>query len=199
MLICSFITPNPMRSFLLSLWLVLLGLVLLCPSTPAAGLSFPKGIGIDGKPLSTGGLSISLTTAGYRFEEIPVVNKAGMPAAGFSELDPRISFVASVSLSNRSRAAIPFSFNNAGPRWTFRLVDASGQERWHSDSDIVSAQVITEDVLGPGKTWKLSGRIPLVVDGVPLPAGIYTVQALLNADKPVSATGVIEIGPIPGS
>ena len=53
-------------------------------------------------------------------------------------------------------------------------------------------------MLGPGKTWKRTERIPLIVDESPLAPGIYTLQAFLNADKSVSATSVFEIVPREG-
>jgi hypothetical protein len=149
------------------------------------------------RPLPVGGLSVSLITSGYSFRQ---------PDAGDSGAGPRIlppntgektSFVASVSLGNRSRNSISFTFNDAGPRWTFRIVDSEDQEVWRSDSDIASPQVITEDTLAPGKTWKRSARIPLVIDATPLAIGTYTLQAFLNADKSASATSVFEV--VPGS
>lgn len=177
-----------MRSILLTLWLALLGLALVCPSVPAADP-------IDWKPIPVGGLNVLLATSGYRFQEasngVEITSNGPQPGG-------KRSFVASVSLSNRSRSAIPFSFNDAGPRWIFRIVDAADQEVWRSDSGTASAQVITEDVLGPGKTWKVSARIPLVIDDMPLAPGAYTIQAFLNADKSVSATSVFEVVPAPG-
>jgi hypothetical protein len=151
------------------------------------------------RPLPVGGLNISLVTSGYSFNEA----SAGDPFIEGRILPPtpgeKTSFVASVCLGNRSRSPIPFTFNNAGPRWTFRIVDSQDQEIWRSDSDIASPEVITEDVLAPGKTWKRSARIPLVIDDTPLAVGIYTLQAFLNADKSVSATTVFEIVPARGS
>jgi hypothetical protein len=112
---------------------------------------------IDWKSLPAGGLYVSLTTSGYRFRE------AGSEAV-FPGLNPKTSFVASVALSNRGRSPVSFKFNDAGPRWTFRILDSNDQEIWKSNDDIVAPQVITEDILNPGKTWKSSVRIPLVVD-----------------------------------
>jgi hypothetical protein len=150
---------------------------------------------IGWKPLPVGGLNVSLATSGYSFREVttgPVI-QIFPPIPG-----ARSSFVASVALSNRSRSPITFSFNDAGPQWTFRVLNSADQEVWRSDGDI-APQVITEDVLGPGKTWKRSARIPLVIDDSPLAVGVYTLQAFLNADKPVSATSVFEIVPGEGS
>jgi hypothetical protein len=176
-----------MRSYLLTLWFVLLGLVLVTPAVPAANPILPKPI--DGKPIPVGGLNVSLATSGYRFQEVPVL----------PNLQFRVNFGASVCLSNRSRAAIPFNFNDAGPRWTFRILDAADQEVWNSNSGVATPQVITEDVLGAGKSWKMSGSIPLVIEGTPLVPGTYTLQAFLNADKSVSATSFFEVVPRPGS
>jgi hypothetical protein len=180
-----------MRSILVFLRFVVIGLAF-------AGLSASAGGPIKIKPIPSfggGGLSVSLTTGGYRFAEAingPVI-QIFPPIPGGAT-----SFAASVAVCNRSRLPITFNFNDAGPRWTFRILDSDDQEVWQSDSDIVSAQVITEDVLGPGKTWKRTERIPLIVDESPLAPGIYTLQAFLNADKSVSATSVFEIVPREG-
>jgi len=186
-----------MRSILLTLWFALLGLVLIPPSVPAADPINSKPI--DWKPIPIGGLNVSLTTSGYRFPQASVgAETSSNERIILPEPGGRTFFVASVCLSNRSRSAIPFSFNDAGPLWTFRIVNSDDHEVWRSNADIASPQVITEDVLAPGKSWKMSARIPLVIEDVPLVVGAYTLQAFLNADKSVSATSTFEIVPIPG-
>lgn len=186
-----------MRSFLLTLWFVLLGLVLITPSTPGADPVDPKPI--DWKPLPVGGLSVSLATSGYRFPQAPVATRVSSDGKVIPQVGVKTFLTASVCLSNRSRSAIPFNFNDAGPRWTFRIVDAADQEVWTSTSDVAAAQVITEEVLGAGKSWKMSALIPLAIGSTPLPVGTYTIQAFLNAEKSVSATSFIEIVPPAGN
>lgn len=198
MIRCDLYQPQtPMRTFLLTLWFVLLGLVLVTPSTPAADPVQPKPI--DWKPIPVGGLSVSLATSGYRFQQVPVVTRVSANGRILPQPSFKTSFIASVCLSNRSRAAIPFSFNDAGPRWTFRIVDAADQEVWRSNPDVAAIQVITEEVLGVGKSWKTTFPIPLVIESTPLPVGTYTLQAFLNADKSVSATSFFQVVPQSGS
>jgi hypothetical protein len=72
-------------------------------------------------------------------------------------------------------------------------VDSEDHELWRSDSNGGSAQVLIDDKLGAGKTWKQTAVIPLLIDGTALAAGVYTLQAYLNADKAVSATSVFEV------
>jgi hypothetical protein len=189
-----------MRSILSFVWFVLAGIGF-------AGANVSAVDYLDWRPLPAGGgLNISLTTSGYRFPQIPDVivfavpdGKSTTPAVDGRILPPyplpgpRSSFNACVSLTNRSRQAIPFTFNDAGPRWIFRIVDSEDHEVWKSNSDGASAPVLTDDKLGPGKTWKQTASIPLVIDGTWLAAGVYTLQAYLNADKAVSATSVFEV------
>jgi hypothetical protein len=176
-----------MRSILSFVWFVLAGVL--------AGANVSAVDYLDWRPFPIGGLNVSLTTSGYRFPQFPDVVPDS--AADRKTLPPfprtRTSFTACVSLTNRSREAIPFTFNDAGPRWIFRIVDSEDREVWRSGSDIASPQVLTDDKLGAGKTWKQTARIPLVIDGNALAAGIYTLQAYLNADKAVSATSVFEV------
>lgn len=179
-----------MRSILLTLWFVVFGFVLVCPSVPAADpIDWPPV-----QPAPRGGLNVSLVTSGYRFtefsKEAPKVIKGRIVTP-----ESKNCFVASVSLSNRGRAPLPFRFNDAGQRWTFRVLDSEDRELWKSDGDLASAQFIRDELLGAGKAWKRSVRIPLVVYDVPLAAGLYTVQAFLNADKSVSAASTFEIVP----
>jgi hypothetical protein len=180
-----------MRSTLSFLWSVLVGIVFAGANVSA--VDYP-GWRLLPLPIG-GGLNVSLTTSGYCFHQLPdqgeaaVINEKILPP----DSGVRTSFTACVSLANRSRSPIPFTFNDAGPRWTFRIVDSEDHELWRSDSDIVSAQVLTNDKLGAGKTWKQTARIPLFVDGTPLPVGVYTLQAFLNADKAVSATSAFEV------
>lgn len=141
-----------------------------------------------GKPIiNNGGLSVSLSTSRYSFSQ-PSGDTGTDPVVG-----PKPSFAASIALSNRGRTAIAFTFPDAGPRWTFRIFDSANQEVWKSGGDVVAAQVITEDELGPGETWRQNVRVPLVLEDAPLAVGVYTLQAVLNADKPVSATTPFEV------
>jgi hypothetical protein len=177
-----------MRSILSTMRYVLVAMALAFTTTFAADF-------IGGKLLPVGGLNVSLTTSGYRFPQCP---DYGVAAAVDGRIlppypGPRASFTACVSLTNRSREPIPFTFNDAGPRWIFRIVDSEDHELWRSDSDVVSVQVLTDDKLGAGKTWKQTARIPLIIDGAPLVPAVYTLQAFLNADKSVSATSVFEV------
>ena len=166
---------------------------MICPSVPAADP-------IDWKPNQAGGLNVSLATSGYRFPAVvPGVQTAAKGKSFLPAPVVRTSFVASVCLSNRGRQAVPFTFNDGGPRWTFRILDAQDEEIWNSNDGIASPQVITEETLEPGRSWKMSFRIPLVVDETPLAAGVYTVQAFLNADKSVSATSPFQVVAAPGA
>jgi hypothetical protein len=200
---------EPMRSTLSFVWFVLVGIVF-------AGANV-SAVDLDLRPLSRGGLNISLTTSGYRFHQPnrcgtvnPKVARLTQPeidsnVVGKEDQGPNYklddlvyripwgSFAACVSLTNRSREAIRFEFNDGGSRWVFRILDSEDHEVWRSDSDIVSPQVIVDDMLGAGKTWKQTVRIPLVIDGTALAVGVYTLQAYLNADKAVSATSVFEV------
>jgi len=123
-----------------------------------------------------GGLNVSLNTGGYRFVQ-----------------DSKESFPASVVLQNRSRTPIPFTFNDAGPRWTFRIIGAEDTVLWTSNSDVATPQIVVGDELGAGERWKSTIRIPLVIDDVPLAPGVYTLQSFLNADKAITATSVFEV------
>lgn len=132
-----------------------------------------------------GGLQTALTTGGYRF----VVGET----AGTAALN---TFPASACLQNRSPFDIKFAFPTvaeAERKFTFRIFDHDGTKVWESDSEVVSPEVLTDATLGKFQRWKRTIPIPLKPGGTPLAAGIYTLEASIDADKQLGATAVFEV------
>lgn len=153
----------------------------------------PPGPG--GTPL--GGVQMSLTTGGYKF--FADTSTGSDPGANGSTRPPtpaaRDSFPASAVLFNRSNTDIAFSFGDpvsAQRHFRFRVFDSAGKEVWSSD-DGGAPQVITEDTLARRSAWRRTVRVPLQLEGKPLAPGVYTLEALIDADKQVGATSVFEV------
>lgn len=103
-------------------------------------------------------------------------------------------FVATATVTNRSRAPISFTFRRPiqPDRFTFRIFNAQSEEIWSSDPGGQPGGPVTS-VLPRGKSWQQVQRIPLQIGGAPLAAGRYTVEATLNTDEVLGATTVFEI------
>lgn len=175
----------------------LAALALITGSAPAAENKPPTFV-----PAS--GLHLALNTGGYKF----FVGDSTTPPAATSAraaklgglLPTREGFAASAILANTSRSAIPFEFNDAGAaavKFKFSVSDADGTLVWQSDTDLISAQVITPATLGKGERWKRMLQIPLKVDGAWLKPGIYTLEATLVATPSVSAATIFEVAKLP--
>lgn len=183
-----------MKSFLLPF---LAALAVLTASASAAEIKPPSFV-----PAS--GLQLSLNTGGYKFftgeaTTPPAVTSARVAKLG-GLMPTREGFAASAILANTSRSAIPFEFNDAGAaavKFKFSVFDADGALVWQSDTDLISAQVITPATLGKGERWKRMVRIPLKVDGAWLTPGVYTLEAALAASPSVSATTIFEVANLP--
>jgi len=132
------------------------------------------------------GLNIALETSGYSF----VVPEG----ATFGT----VQFTASVALRNRTRAPITFSFPTAEAAknyFVFEIYDSAGAKLWSSAEVTTPAGTEVTSSLGPGRVWKRTAPIPLVISGVPLPSGRYTLQAGLAADDSIGArTGFVVLG-----
>lgn len=144
-----------------------------------------------------GGLQMSLTTGGYKFF---ADTRTGLdPGANRSTRLPpvaaRDSFPASAVLFNRSNTDISFSFGDpvsAQRHFRFRVFDSTGKEVWSSD-DGGAIQVVTHETLARRSAWRRTVRVPLQLQGKPLAVGIYTLEAVIDADKQVGATAIFEV------
>ena len=150
------------------------------------------------------GLQLSLHTGGYKFFTGDATTSPSVTATRVAKLGgllpTREGFAASALLANTSRTAIPFEFNDAGAaavKFKFSVSDANGTLVWQSDTDLVSAQVITPATLDKGERWKRTVQIPLKVDGAWLKPGVYTLEATLPATPSVSAATIFEVANLP--
>ena len=145
--------------------------------------------------IAQGGLQLTLTTGGYQF-----VLGAGTPTTAANVATGRESFPASVVLYNRSNTDIKFTFATAEAadrRFRFRIFNSTGTQLWASDEDSVTPPVGTEIVLPRHGTWRRTVQVPLKLDGKPLAAGVYTLEASIEADKQVGASSVFEVATLP--
>jgi hypothetical protein len=119
---------------------------------------------------------------------------------------PRASFPATYSVTNFTGKAIPMLFDSTGDAQAqieFRLLNEAGTVLWS-----------TRPLLRPAGTslprstaWRRTAQIPLVVEGQPLPAGRYAVEAevlgrprfLSQAEFEVTDPLPVVIGPGAGS
>lgn len=140
-----------------------------------------------------GGLQTSLTTGGYRFviADTPLV-----PSPAGAPIVVPDTFPACASLQNRSPFEIKFTFPNSAAaelKFRFRVFDSAGTLVWQSDTESAEPPVETTVALGKFQRWKLIAPIPLKPGGKALEAGIYTLEALINADKQVGVSTVFEV------
>jgi len=143
---------------------------------------------------SLAGLQVSLTTSGYKF--LLAEPESPGAATATSPKPARESFVASALLANRSNTDINFTFPTAAAaqvKWTFRIFDSAGVQRWQSDADLVSPQLLTDAKLDKRGRWKRLIQVPLRIDDKLLDPGIYTLEASIDADKSLGATALFEV------
>ena len=131
-----------------------------------------------------GGLTISLSTSSHLLPQA-----TGEPLRG--------SFTAAVSLTNQSRRNLSITFPDAlaaKNRFVFRILDASGTERWQSEPSPVStagSQVFAP--LGGGKVWRRTIEVPLAASGKALAPGIYTLEVAVADGGSLGASTRFEI------
>ena len=142
----------------------------------------------------SGGLQTSLILSAYTVTtNVPVLLPAEL---SFPPILGRTSISASAILQNRSSSAIPFTFPDAASasrKWTFRLFNAAGAKLWQSDADAAGDPPSVEAQLRRYGRWRRTVQIPLVLNNAPLAAGVYTVEASVDADKQVGATSLFEV------
>jgi hypothetical protein len=139
----------------------------------------------DGGPF---GIRVSVNTNGYRFQQ-PLVQDATGRGGSFS---------ANAIITNGSRTAVPFSFPQGlaeEERILFKVYNSDGDEVWRSQAAPAGEPV--QETLRGGRSWKGTARIPLVLNGVALPAGTYSVEAGLANGDPVLASTIFEVTPRP--
>jgi hypothetical protein len=135
------------------------------------------------------GLRITVNTRAYQFErpspEVPITSRS-----------PKTSFIATATITNGSRAAIPFNIPReiTGPqRIVFKIHDSEGHEVWRSEPEVPGGA--DPQYLRPGATWRRTMQIPLVTQSGPLPAGRYSLEAALVNGDPVTASTLFEVTP----
>jgi hypothetical protein len=107
----------------------------------------------------------------------------------------RDSFAASVVLTNRSSGDIAFLFPNpaaAERHFKFRVLDNTGKELWAS-SGVETDGPTTEEILARRSVWRRTVLVPLIIGGNPLLPGQYTLEAVVDADKQISASTIFEV------
>ncbi len=73
-----------------------------------------------------------------------------------------------------------------GQRFEFTVSDANGNVVWDSLPK-VQPPLTVQLTLGAGDSWRGSASVPLFVNGQPLPAGTYTLQATLYGSPSFAA------------
>jgi hypothetical protein len=140
-------------------------------------------------PATAFGLRVTVNTRAFKFEranpEVPTTSRS-----------PKTSFTANATITNGSRAAIPFNIpaNITGPqRIIFKVHDSEGHEVWRSEPEVPGGS--DPQYLKPGATWRRTMQIPLVLESGPLPVGRYSLEAALVNGDPVTASTLFEVIP----
>lgn len=99
-------------------------------------------------------------------------------------------FFARATLTNRGRTPLVLAAsaeNPAGLSWNFRVFNSEGVEVWQTPNSLrlLSMPVVPGVPVAPGRALTTTLRIPLVVEGAPLPPGRYQLEAFLPADQPI--------------
>ncbi|HEX8214406.1 MAG TPA: hypothetical protein VF582_02925 [Allosphingosinicella sp.] len=162
--------------------------------TAAASLLPDLGVAGGGEtspaPVPQHGLQIQLRTSAYEVRLDPAQTT-------------RPTMVASAVLANRSRrSTVGFIFPSqyaAEQVFRFRLFNSAGEQLWASDQHVRVIPGETPRDLLPGNIWRATSEIPLAVEGELLPAGTYTIEALIDAQPQLLATTVFRVvrGPKP--
>ena len=156
------------------------------------GRAFAQNEGADPVPATLSGLTVSLSTSGYKF----TIPADPAPAGAAAAVTAPASFAASATIYNRSAVDIPFTFPNpaaAERKFTFRVFDTAGALVWESDADVVAPQVLTDAKLAKGGRWSRTLAIPLKPGGTVLAPGVYTLEAAIDADKKPGAAVIFEV------
>ncbi len=166
--------------------LILPALVLFLTGKPASSQT-------TGAQLSSG-VNVSLTTSGFAFT--PMIGVLIPLGSGTNHTPVPISLKTqgvstSVSLRNSTAQDISFVlglFTATSPKFEFRVYNSDGTLVWDSVPSILPPVVARHFVLAPGEAWRGTAFIPLFINGKALPAGTYTVEALLQGTPEFSAT-----------
>lgn len=184
-------------------------------STPASSASlhrivFAAALGLASMAVpiaqAQSGLNVSLVTSGYEFTPgLPTPGLAAAGPTGGGRTSPTVqpSFTANVAVQNLSRAPITFTFPDAASaarKWTFHLYDAAGAEVWSSETVAIATGPEQTLTLARGQSWRRTVTVPLLLPqlgdatvSAPLAAGLYTLEATLDADKSPAARTVISV------
>ena len=139
-------------------------------------------------------LHLALSTGGYKVVSPPA------PAAAGPAVIASPGFPATAALYNRSATDITFTFPDAASaqrKFTFRVFDKAGVLVWQSDADVVGAQALTDAKLAKGTRWSRTAMIPLKPGGTALTPGIYSLEAVVDADKKPGAVTIFEVAAAP--
>jgi hypothetical protein len=150
---------------------------------------------------TSAGVTISLSTSGYRFNNSwPIISGSGpniyASTAAQNLLMIFPGFNASVGLVNYTGSDIDFTFPtaaNAAQHFVFRMLDANENVVWQSNAETVSAQVITHAILAAHSAWRQQLFVPLLVNGERLAPGQYVLEARIAGSPEFTATSTFEI------
>lgn len=139
--------------------------------------------------VSTGGLQTSLTTNGYQF------------APGLISGSLQSSFLATATLSNRSKNNVVLMFDNkylADQMWNFSLYKGDtlvwSNARSYALFEDPNYFFPIKIAIGTGRNLTTTAKIPLInSNGIPWPAGEYVLEAILLSDTKIKCSTIISI------
>jgi hypothetical protein len=143
-------------------------------------------------PPSSGSVTFSVTTDGYSFT--PVIGSLIPPAGGTTSttLKPQ-GFTVGATLENHTNQGISGTIAS-GILFEYTVYNSNGQEVWDS-LPLGLPQFILLTTLPPGGKWHSTAFVPLFINGKPLPAGTYTLDASHFGSPEFSATTTFVVNP----
>jgi hypothetical protein len=153
---------------------------------------------LSGSNQATLGVSLDATTSAYQVT--PVIGVLiGPPVAGVpvpTRPLPAQGFNASVALRNHTSQDIPVALRVmgvSGDRFAFRVYNSAGQLVWDSTGGINTPALVMLASLKAGKAWRQTAFVPIFINGIPLPAGTYSLSISLLGTPEFSTTTFFQV------
>lgn len=149
-----------------------------------------------GTSQAAAGVTMTVSLSGYQFTPLignlvspPVTSNTVISVPPF-EPAPQ-GFTASAAVRNHTGQDIAFTLGvtgTPGGDFRFQVYNSSGTLVWDSLGNIAIPTIVRLDNLKPGHALHGTTLVPLFINGVPLPAGNYTVDVTLFGTPEFSAT-----------
>lgn len=146
-----------------------------------------------------GGASITLSTSGFTFDVAKPSTTATQVRGSSIAVAP--SFVASAVLFNHTSAGIDFEFPSqmsVKDHFVFEIFDENDSLLWRSSPAVPAAGAVVTPGIFPAtlaakSVWRKTAIIPLVINGQPLAAGTYRLEAAIDGTPIFNASATFKV------